>query len=157
MLKENSALNLENVPDGAPYRIAVITAEWNSDITSSLSVHCVETLLKYGVAPSNIIDVSVPGTFELPTAASVLAARDDIDAVICLGCVIQGETRHFEFICNAVANGLTSVGISSGKPVIFGVITADTLAQAEARSADNHNNKGHEAAISALKMLDVLK
>ncbi|MDR0620228.1 MAG: 6,7-dimethyl-8-ribityllumazine synthase [Bacteroidales bacterium] len=157
MLKENSPLNLKNIPDGAPYRIAIVTAEWNDEITSSLRRCCIETLLKYGVLSSGIVDISVPGTFELSTVSSVFAARKDIDAVICLGCVIQGETRHFEFICNAVANGLTSAGISSGKPVLFGVITADTLAQAKARSANDHNNKGYEAAISALKMLDVLK
>jgi 6,7-dimethyl-8-ribityllumazine synthase len=153
MLKENSALNLENVPSGAPYKIAVITAEWNGEITSSLQKHCTETLIEYGVLPLNIVNIFVPGTFELSTAASIFAAKENINAVICLGCVIQGETRHFEFICNAVAGGLTSVGISTCKPVLFGVITACTLAQAEARSANNHNNKGREAAISALKML----
>jgi 6,7-dimethyl-8-ribityllumazine synthase len=157
MLKEHSALNLENIPDGTPYKIAVITAEWNSEITSSLKEHCVETLRGYGVLPVNIIEVSIPGTFELPTAASVFAAREDISAVVCLGCVIQGETRHFEFICNAVANGLTRVGIEVRKPVIFGVITANTIEQAQARSGDDHNNKGREAAVSALKMLGVLE
>jgi 6,7-dimethyl-8-ribityllumazine synthase len=153
MLKKKTALNPDITSDGELYTIAVITAEWNSEITSSLRKHCIKTLLKYNVLPHNIYDISVPGTFELSTAAAMCAEKTNVDAIICLGCVIQGETRHFEFICNAVANGLTSVGTSSHKPVIFGVITADTPTQAKARSSNNHNNKGYEAAISALKMI----
>ena len=100
----------------------------------------------------------VPGSFELPSAAAMLlTANENIDAVICLGCVIQGETRHFEFISQAVANGVTQVGIEYTVPVIFGVLTCNTMEQAEARSGGKHGNKGVEAAASCLQMLHTQK
>ena len=95
----------------------------------------------------------VPGSFELTLAAQWMAEKKDIDAVICLGCVIQGETRHFEFICQAVAQGITNVGLKFNKPVIFGVLTPDTKQQAIDRAGGKHGNKGDEAAITAIKML----
>ncbi|MDR1974717.1 MAG: 6,7-dimethyl-8-ribityllumazine synthase [Bacteroidales bacterium] len=157
MKQEKFALNLKNIAIGSGYKVAVITAEWNHEITYALRDECCSTLINYSVKPEDILQVEVPGTFELPTVAAIFASREDIDAVICLGCVIQGETRHFEFICNAVANGLTNVGIASKKPVIFGVLTTNTVEQAIARSLrNNHANKGYEAAISALKMLKAI-
>ena len=96
---------------------------------------------------------NVPGSFELTLGAQWLAELKEIDAVICLGCVIQGETRHFDFICDAVAHGITNVGLKFNKPVIFGVLTPDTLQQALDRAGGKHGNKGDEAAITAIKML----
>ncbi len=156
MINTDFNLELEQTHSDKVLRIAVITAEWNSEITSSLKKRCIDTLVENGIQQRNIIEVSVPGAFELSTAAAVLAAHKHIDAVICLGCVIQGETRHFDFICDAVANGITSVGISYLKPVIFGVLTTNNQEQALARAGSDNANKGFEAAVSALKMLGSL-
>lgn len=144
------------IPSGLGYTFAVITAEWNSEITSSLRKGAVRTLLANGVKADNILEIEVPGSFELTAAADLfLQSNPACDAVICLGCVIQGETRHFDFICNAVANGLTNVGIKYSKPVIFGVLTTDNFEQATDRSGGKHGNKGDEAAITALKMAEI--
>ena len=106
-----------------------------------------------GVKKENIIRKDVPGSFELSLGAQWMAEQNKIDAVICLGCVIQGETRHFDFICQAVAHGLTDVGLKYNKPVIFGVLTTDTQKQALDRAGGKHGNKGDEAAMTAIKML----
>ncbi|MDR1345366.1 MAG: 6,7-dimethyl-8-ribityllumazine synthase [Bacteroidales bacterium] len=134
--------------------IGIIVSEWNASITSALLEGAKTTLLKQGINASQIKIYHVPGSFELPSAASMLLeANDAIDAIICLGCVIQGETRHFEFISHAVASGITQISANYNSPVIFGVLTCDTIKQAEERSGGNHGNKGIEAAISCLKML----
>ncbi|MDR1113376.1 MAG: 6,7-dimethyl-8-ribityllumazine synthase [Bacteroidales bacterium] len=134
--------------------IGIIVSEWNATITSALLEGAKTTLLKQGINASQIKIYHVPGSFELPLAASMLLeANDAIDAIICLGCVIQGETRHFEFISHAVANGITQISANYNSPVIFGVLTCNTMEQAEERSGGNHGNKGVEAAISCLKML----
>jgi 6,7-dimethyl-8-ribityllumazine synthase len=101
----------------------------------------------------NILVHRVPGTFELTTAANLLLARTTVDAVICIGCVIQGETRHFEFICQAVSQGITNVAVKHGRPVIFSVLTCDTMEQALDRAGGKHGNKGVEGAVTALKMI----
>ena len=117
-----------------------------------------QTLLEAGVARQNILDFEVPGSFELPSAAAMLLdANEDVDAVICLGCIIQGETRHFEFIAQAVADGIAKVGIEYTVPVIFGVLTCNTAEQASDRSGGKHGNKGVEAAASCLQMLHTHK
>lgn len=134
-------------------RFAVIVSEWNEEVTESLYNGAVETLVKYGVKKENIIRKNVPGSFELSLAAQWMAEKADINAVICLGCVIQGETRHFDFICDAVAQGLTHVSLKFNKPVIFGVLTPNTQQQALDRAGGKHGNKGDEAAITAIKML----
>jgi len=134
--------------------IGILVSEWNNSITSALLEGSKATLSEQGIKPSQIKIYHVPGSFELPSAASMLLEADDtIDAVICLGCVIQGETRHFEFISQAVANGLVQVASDYNTPVIFGVLTCDTMEQAIARSGGQHGNKGVEAAISCLNML----
>jgi 6,7-dimethyl-8-ribityllumazine synthase len=116
-----------------------------------------ETLLKHGVTAENILSVAVPGSFELTGAAEILLKKHaELDAVICLGCVIQGDTKHFDFICDAVAQGVTNVGIKYSKPVIFGVLTTNDLQQALDRSGGKHGNKGDEAAITAIKMAHLL-
>lgn len=141
------------VPDGKDCRIAVVAAEWNPEVTNAMLDGAVETLLEHGVLEHNLKVVRVPGTYELTTAADMLLGRRHIDAVICIGCVIQGETRHFEFICQAVSQGLTNVAIKYGKPVIFSVLTCDTMQQALDRAGGKHGNKGIEGAITALKMI----
>lgn len=134
-------------------KIGVITADWNYKITHSMRDACIEELKKNGVLDHEIIRLSVPGTFELPTAAKMLLSNKKMDAVICIGCVIKGETRHDEYISHAVATGLMTLGVGSGKPVIFGVLTTENTAQAEDRSGGAHGNKGVEAAHTAIKMI----
>lgn len=134
-------------------KFGIVVSEWNEEITESLYKGAVETLLKHGVKTYNIFRKNVPGSFELSLGAQWLAEVDEIDAVICLGCVIQGETRHFDFICDAVAHGITNVSLKYNKPVIFGVLTPNDQQQALDRAGGKHGNKGDEAAITAIKML----
>jgi 6,7-dimethyl-8-ribityllumazine synthase len=155
------ASNLKNLGDHSNRNIAsiknkkfgLVVSEWNDQITDSLLSAAHEVLIEHGAKPKNINIKYVPGSFELPIAAQYLASQKDVDAVICLGCVIQGETRHFDFICDAVANGITSVGLKYNKPVIFGVLTTNDIQQALDRAGGKHGNKGEEAAITAIKML----
>ena len=149
-LSDYSNKNLINI---ANKKFAIVVSEWNEQVTESLYIGAVETLKAHGAQEKNILSETVPGSYELSLGAQWMAARPDVDAVICLGCVIQGETRHFDFICDAVANGVTRVSLDYNKPVIFGVLTPDTLQQALDRAGGKHGNKGDEAAITAIKML----
>lgn len=135
-------------------KIAIVVAEWNEEITEALFQGAYASLLENGVKKSNIIRKTVPGTFELTTGALWMGEQKDIHAVICIGCVIQGDTPHFDYICQAVAYGITEVGIKTKKPVIFGVLTVLNKQQALERAGGKYGNKGEEAAITALKMLD---
>ena len=134
-------------------RVGIIVSEWNRDITDKLLEGCEQTLKKSGAKKKNIMQVNVPGSFELPSAAKILVEHKKLDAVICLGCIIQGETRHFEFISNAVANGIAQLNINQYTPVIFGVLTTDSIEQAMNRAGGNHGNKGVEAAVTAIRMV----
>jgi 6,7-dimethyl-8-ribityllumazine synthase len=155
-LKNLSDFSHTTIPSGGTYKIALAVAEWNADVTGKLYNGAFETLIKHGVAEENILSVAVPGSFELSSAADILLTkRKDLDAVICIGCVIQGDTKHFDFICDAVANGITNVSIKHSKPVIFGVLTTNDLEQALDRAGGKHGNKGDEAAITALKMAEL--
>ena len=149
-LSDYSNKNLIRITDK---KFAIVVSEWNDQVTESLYNGVVETLKAHGAKEENIISETVPGSYELSLAAQWMARRSDVDAVICLGCVIQGETRHFDFICDAVAQGITRVSLDYNKPVIFGVLTPDTLQQALDRAGGKHGNKGDEAAITAIKML----
>lgn len=141
------------VPDGSHYRIGIVAAEWNPEVTNAMLQGAIDTLLEHGVAEKNIIVRRVPGTFELTNAADIMLAWQNIDAVICIGCVIQGETRHFEFICQAVSQGITNVALKHRRPAIFSVLTTDNMQQALDRAGGRHGNKGVEGAIAALKMI----
>jgi 6,7-dimethyl-8-ribityllumazine synthase len=152
-LKNLSEYSEKNIADISGKRFAIVVAEWNAQVTEALFEGAYRTLLKEGAQADNVIRKNVPGSFELTLGAQWVAERPDIDAVICLGCVIQGDTRHFDFICSAVAHGLTDVGLKFNKPVIFGVLTPNTLEQALDRAGGRHGNKGDEAAITAIKML----
>lgn len=134
-------------------RIAIVVAEWNEEITDALYHGAVSSLLAHGVKKENILKKTVPGSFELSLGAQWMADREGIDAVICLGCVIQGETPHFDYICQAVSYGITEVGLKTGKPVIFGVLTTLNKQQALDRAGGKYGNKGEEAALTAIKML----
>ncbi|MBP5557940.1 MAG: 6,7-dimethyl-8-ribityllumazine synthase [Bacteroidales bacterium] len=144
--------------NNANFKIGIIVSRWNQEVTGALKEGAMQTLFEAGVARQNILDFEVPGSFELPSAAAMLLdANEDVDAVICLGCIIQGETRHFEFIAQAVADGIAKVGIEYTVPVIFGVLTCNTAEQAADRSGGKHGNKGVEAAASCLQMLHTHK
>lgn len=151
--KNLSTYSTGNFSEVHKKKFAVIVSEWNETVTESLFSGALETLLDNGAIRENIIRKNVPGSFELSLAAQWMAKMEDIDAVICLGCVIQGETKHFDFICDAVAHGLTNVALKYDKPVIFGVLTPNTQKQALDRAGGKHGNKGDEAAITAIKML----
>ncbi len=152
-LKNLSDYSQTNMIDVSTKKFAIVVAEWNAEVTEALFNGAYQTLLKEGAQQENIIRKNVPGSFELTLGAQWMAQHHSIDAVICLGCVIQGETRHFDFICNAVAHGLTDVGMKYNKPVIFGVLTPNNQEQAMDRAGGIHGNKGDEAAITAIKML----
>ncbi len=151
--KNLSSYTEKNLEDITLKKFGIVVSEWNSEVTESLYNAALKTLIAQGADKENIIRKDVPGSFELTLGAQWLAERPEIDAVICLGCVIQGETRHFEFICHAVAHGITQVGLKFSKPVIFGVLTPNTMKQAFDRAGGKHGNKGDEAAITAIKML----
>jgi 6,7-dimethyl-8-ribityllumazine synthase len=135
-------------------RFAIVVAEWNEEITEALYEGAVYGLLENGVETGNIVRKNVPGSFELSLGGLWMAQQKNIDAVICLGCVIRGETPHFDYICQAVAYGITEAGLKTGKPVIFGVLTTDNKQQAMDRAGGKFGNKGEEAALTAIKMLD---
>lgn len=152
-LKNLSEYSSKNIIDISNKKFALVVSEWNEEVTESLFNGARQTLLDHGAAKDNLYRVDVPGSFELSLGAQKLAQRDEIDAVICIGCVIQGETKHFDFICDAVAHGITNVSLKFDKPVIFGVLTPNTQKQALDRAGGKHGNKGDEAAITAIKML----
>lgn len=145
------------MPSGARMRIGIVVSEWNTKITDALLEGTVNTLLENGVAQRDIVKSYVPGSFELTFGAQLMCEQENVDAVICIGCVIQGETKHFDFICDAVAQGVTNVSLKYNKPVVFGVLTPNTMQQAKDRAGGRHGNKGDEAAITAIKMVDLQK
>ncbi|MFZ4862230.1 6,7-dimethyl-8-ribityllumazine synthase [Sphingobacterium sp. Mn56C] len=151
-LSDFSHLAVKNAQD---IKFGIVVAQWNAEITGALLSGAVDGLLKYGATAENIKVVEVPGSYELIAGADIILQKNDIDAIICLGCVIQGETRHFDFICNAVANGIANVGIKHNKPVVFGVLTTDNVEQAKDRAGGKHGNKGEEAAITAIQMAHI--
>ncbi|MGM0579396.1 MAG: 6,7-dimethyl-8-ribityllumazine synthase [Bacteroidota bacterium] len=153
-LSDHSGKNMKGLQDKI---FAIVVSEWNEEVTESLYNGAYETLLENGIPKENIQKHYVPGSFELSLGAQWMAERKEIDAVICLGCVIQGETKHFDFICDAVAHGITNVSLKYNKPVIFGVLTPNTQQQALDRAGGKHGNKGDEAAFTALKMLGLAK
>ncbi|MFT4755210.1 MAG: 6,7-dimethyl-8-ribityllumazine synthase [Salibacteraceae bacterium] len=148
-----SEYNSASVPNGASFTLAIIRSEWNDEITSNLAQGAEEALLENGVLLENIIRLDVPGAYELPLAAQWVAEKENVHAVICIGTVIRGETSHFDFVSQAVSQGVKDVGLKTGKPIIFGVLTDDNKQQSIDRSGGIHGNKGIEAGVSALKML----
>jgi 6,7-dimethyl-8-ribityllumazine synthase len=147
-----SAYNPDLVPDSGEMRFGIVVSDWNNEITWSLLDGAVATLKKHGTTTDNIVVKHVPGSFELTLGAQFLAEYDDLDAVICLGCVIQGETPHFNYICQGVTQGITQLNLEYNIPFIFGVLTTLDMEQAKARSGGKHGNKGDEAAVTAIKM-----
>lgn len=149
--------NPNDIPSGNEMNIGIIVSEWNEDITFALRDGCLATLMKYGVNQTNIHVEYVPGAYELPIGARLLAGKEKLDGVICLGCVIKGETEHDVYINNAVAQGIMNLSLSSSKPIIFGLLTPNDKQQAIDRAGGKYGNKGDEAAITALKMIKLSK
>lgn len=147
-----SAYNPNTVPSAKTMRFGIVVSDWNNEITWALLKGAVDTLKKHGTIEQNIVVKHVPGSFELPLGGQFIAEYDDVDAVICLGCVIQGETPHFTYVCQGVSHGISSLSLEYNIPFIFGVLTTDTLQQAIDRAGGKHGNKGDEAAITAIKM-----
>jgi 6,7-dimethyl-8-ribityllumazine synthase len=149
-----SAYDETKVPEGKAIRIALVVSEWNQTITDNLYQGARKTLLYHNVLAKNIIKFDVPGSFELIYGASRVQAQK-FDAVIAIGCIIKGETRHFEFIANAVVQGIKDLNLKGKSPVIFCVLTDDNIGQSQARSGGKLGNKGVEAAVTALRMISL--
>ena len=147
-----SDFNKESLPDSSNMKIGIVVSQWNIKITDGLYNGAYTTLINSGISENNIEKIEVPGSFELIFGAKLLS-RKHVDAIICLGSLIQGETKHFDYVCQAVSNGIKDLNISLDIPVIFGVLTDNTMEQALNRSGGKHGNKGVEAAVTAIKMV----
>jgi len=153
--KNLSTVDQQSLGDCSQYKIGIVVSEWHSNITHKLSDAAKEFLVSHNVLEENITEVNVPGSFELPLGAKMLLSSKNPDAVICIGCVITGETKHNEYINHSVARAISQLALVSSKPIIFGVLTPENMQQAIDRSGGEHGNKGVEAAYSALKMLSI--
>ncbi len=156
-LKNLSGYDSDSVPDASGMKFGIVVSEWNIDITKNLLKAAINTLKDNGVKDKNINVKWVPGSFELTLGAQFFAEYTDVDGIICLGCVIQGETPHFTYICQGITTGITELNLDYNKPFIFGILTTNTLQQAIDRSGGKHGNKGDEAAVTAIKMVSLQK
>jgi 6,7-dimethyl-8-ribityllumazine synthase len=138
------------------FRFALVVSKYHDFVTDRLQAGALAALASAGAAPDDVTVVRVPGAFEIPLAAQHAAESGRYDAVICLGCVIRGETPHFDYICSAVAHGLTTASAATGVPIAFGVLTTNSIEQALARAGEGSSNKGREAATAAIEMADVV-
>lgn len=151
--KNLSAYDKDSLPDARNFRFGIVVSEWNDDITENLYKGAVEVLTENGVIEDNILRVNVPGSFELVYGAKKLQqSLENLDAVIAIGSVIQGETKHFDYVCQAVSQGIKDLNVQDDTPVIFCVLTDNTKQQAIDRSGGEHGNKGAEAAVAAIKV-----
>ncbi len=145
-----------SIPNAANLRIGIVVSEWNGDITENLYLGAEETLLKHHVGEENISRLNVPGSYELVYGCKHLLEKDNFDAIIAIGCVIQGETKHFDFVCEAVSQGIMKLNVNFAIPTIFCLLTDNTKQQSLDRSGGSLGNKGIEAAITAIKMASLL-
>lgn len=151
-LKNLSDHDPATIPDGSDFKVGIVVSEWNEEITAALLEGAIQTLQKHHVAKENIRVRTVPGSFELPYGARILAEQFTPHAVVCIGCVIRGETPHFDYICQGVTKGITELNLDYDIPFVFGILTTENLQQAKDRAGGKHGNKGDEAAVTALKM-----
>ncbi len=150
-----SSYDFNSVPDASAMKIGIVVSEWNTPITEKLLQGAVDTLEKHGVKEANITISRVPGSFELTFGAKMVAKTGQVDAVIILGCVVRGDTPHFDYVCSGVTQGITCLNVEYDIPFIFGLLTTDTMQQAADRAGGVHGNKGDEAAITAIKMVSL--
>lgn len=155
--KNLSVYDKATIPNAKNFRFGIVVSEWNTNITEGLFSGAQEALLDCGALPENIIRWDVPGSFELTFGSKKMIETQRVDAVIAIGSVIQGETKHFDFVCSATAQGIKDLNVQTNTPVIFCVLTDNTLQQAIDRSGGIHGNKGTEAAIAAIKMAAIKK
>lgn len=155
--KDLSAQTIDGDFDYSGFSIGIVVSRWNTEITSLLLQGCISRLKSMGLNEDNIHVVWVPGAFELPLGAKLIAGKEKLDGVACLGCVIKGDTRHDEYINGAVSNGIMQLSLVSGKPVTFGVLTVENEQQAIDRAGGKHGNKGDEAAQTVLAMSRLAK
>ena len=151
-LRNLSDYDFDNVPDASNMCFGIVVAEWNPEITGALLDGAVKTLEAHGTLPENIHVKTVPGSFELIYGAHQMCLNDGYDAVIILGCVIRGETPHFDYICQGVTEGIARLNATSNVPVVYGLLTTDNFDQAKQRSGGKYGNKGDECAVVAIKM-----
>ena len=149
-----SEYDFNSVPTAEHMKFGIVVSEWNFNITGALLKGAVETLKKHGAKEENILIKTVPGSFELTFGASQLIKHTDVDAVIALGCVVRGDTPHFDYVCMGATEGITRLNATTDTPVIYGLITTNDMAQAEDRSGGKLGNKGDECAVTAIKMID---
>ena len=141
-------------PEGM--RVGIVASRFNSFIVEKLLEGAVDGLIRHGVEEKNITACWVPGAFEIPLAAQKMARSDKYDAVICVGAVIRGSTSHYDYVCNEVSKGIAAVGLQTGKPVLFGVVTTENIEQAIERSGSKAGNKGYDCALAAIEMVNLL-
>jgi len=146
-----SQYDKNTIPNAKNFRFGIVVSEWNDNITEGLYKGAQETLIAHGVLPENVIRCNVPGSYELIYGSKKMQEQK-VDAVIAIGSVIQGETKHFDFVCDAVAHGIKDLNVTGDTPVIFCVLTDDNVQQSIDRSGGKHGNKGVEAAVAAIKM-----
>jgi len=150
-----SSYNPDIVPDATSMRFGIVVSEWNRQVTERLLEGAYKTLLRHGANPTNIYMEWVPGSFELTFGARRMAENLKLDAVIVIGCVVRGDTPHFDYVCSSVTQGVTELNLKYDIPFIFGVLTTDNMLHAEERAGGRYGNKGDEAAITAIKMIDL--
>nr|WP_321243770.1 6,7-dimethyl-8-ribityllumazine synthase [uncultured Psychroserpens sp.] len=142
------------IPNAKDFRFGIVVSEWNDNVTNGLLKGAIDALVDCGAQEENIIKWDVPGSFELIYGSKKMTEQN-VDAVIAIGCVIQGETKHFDFVCEGVTHGIKELNLTSDTPVIFCVLTDNTMQQSIDRSGGKHGNKGTEAAIAAIKMVEL--
>ena len=152
-----SAYNSQEMPNCADFKIGIVVSEWNDDVTSKLLEGALEAIKENGVKEENIHVHTVPGAFELPLGAKILLDNMYVDGIVAIGCVIQGETKHFDFVCQGATNGIMDLNLKYGKPVSFCLLTDNTKQQSIDRAGGKHGNKGVECAVAALKMIGLSK
>lgn len=142
----------QQIPSASEFRFGIVVADWNNEITGKLEEGAINILKSKGAQEDHILVNHVPGSIELTLGAQFMAEFQELDAIICLGCVIQGETRHFDYVCDSVTQGITQLNIKYNIPFIYGILTTDNFEQARDRAGGKHGNKGEEAAGAAIRM-----
>lgn len=152
-----SEYDKNNIPNGADFKVGIVVSEWNDNITLNLLAGAKQTLLENGVPESNIMIRFVPGAFELPLGAQLMLDNTDVDGVIAIGVVIQGETKHFDYVCQGTTQGIMHLNLEYNSPVAFCLLTDNNIQQSIDRSGGKHGNKGIECAIACMKMIFLKK
>ncbi|MBQ3392874.1 MAG: 6,7-dimethyl-8-ribityllumazine synthase [Lachnospiraceae bacterium] len=142
-------------PEGM--KVGIVAARFNEIIVNKLLGGAVDGLVRHGVEEDNITAAWVPGAFEIPVVAKKMAESGEYDAVICLGCVIRGQTTHYDYVCNEVSKGVAQVGLASGVPTMFGIVTTENIDQAIARAGSKAGNKGYDCALGAIEMVNLIR